>query len=454
MIILCCGLLHCSPASEITPKKNVLFISVDDLNDWVGVLNGHPQVRTPNIDKLASKGMLFTNAHTAAPACNPSRVAVMTGLHPTSTGIYLNEQPWRPILPDVITLPEYFRSNGYTTLGSGKIYHVPYPDPQAWDDYFPSKTNTKPKDPIPSGLPANGIPDKGWFDWGPLETQDKEMGDYKVAEWVIGQLKKNHDKPFFLAAGMWRPHLPWFVPEKYFKNYPLDSVKLPPYLENDLADIPDAGVRMANRSNDHEVVINYNQWQKAVQGYLASIEFADAQVGRILDALHNSRYKDNTTIVLWSDHGWQLGEKDAWRKFSLWERSTRVTFMIADPDIVSSGTSSYPINLIDVFPTLIELTGLPEKNDLDGLSLLPLLKQSEINWNRPSITTHGRGNHSVRDNRWRYIHYVDGSEELYDHDNDPNEWFNLANDPDYLLIKSKLQKWLPKNEAVTAPLQD
>jgi arylsulfatase A-like enzyme len=202
---------------------------------------------------------------------------------------------------------------------------------------------------------------------------------------------------------MWRPHLPWFAPQEYFDNYPLSSIKLPPYLENDLEDVPNEGIKMAKRSNDHEKVIEYNQWKSAIQGYLASIEFADAQVGRILEALNNSEFRDNTTIVLWSDHGWQLGEKEAWRKFSLWERSTRVTFIIVDPDIKKAGVSSRPINLIDVFPTLIDLTGSPKKEDLDGLSLLPLLKQNESDWSSPSITTHGRGNHSIRDDRWRYI---------------------------------------------------
>ncbi|MCO4822865.1 MAG: sulfatase [Flavobacteriaceae bacterium] len=454
MVSLCLLVPSCNQVTENKAKKNVLFISVDDLNDWVGVLNGHPQATTPNIDKLASQGVLFTNAHAAAPACNPSRVAIMTGLYPTSTGIYLNNHPWRPVIPDVVTIPEYFRDNGYSALGAGKIYHLPYPDSQAWDDYYPSKTKTKPDDPLPDILPANGIPKKGWFDWGPLDNKDEDMGDFKVADWVIDQLNKDQEKPFFLAAGMWRPHLPWFVPKEYFDNYPLGSIKLPPYLENDLEDVPNEGIKMAKRSNDHEKVIEYNQWKSAIQGYLASIEFADAQVGRILEALNNSEYRDNTTIVLWSDHGWQLGEKEAWRKFSLWERSTRVTFIIVDPDIKKAGISSRPVNLIDVFPTLIDLTDSPKKEDLDGLSLLPLIKQYEGDWSRPSITTHGRGNHSIRDDRWRYIKYSDGSEELYDHINDDNEWTNLANDTEYIEVKNRLAKWLPTNEAASAPLDE
>jgi arylsulfatase A-like enzyme len=453
VVTYCLGFSACDSVSESKSKKNVVFISVDDLNDWVGVLGGHPQATTPNIDKLASRGMLFTNAHAAAPACNPSRVAIMTGLHPTSTGIYFNNQPWRTVLPNVVTIPEYFRSNGYIAMGAGKIHHLPYPDPKAWDFYFPSKTKTKPDDPLPDELPVNGIPKKGWFDWGALDNKDEDMGDFKVADWVINQLDKDHEKPFFLAAGIWRPHLPWFVPKAYFSHYPLDSIQLPPYLKNDLDDVPAEGVKIAKRLNDHQKVIEYNQWKHAVQGYLASIEFADAQVGRIIDALNKSDYKDNTTIVLWSDHGWHLGEKDHWRKFTLWERSTRVTFMIIDPDVTKPGTSSRPINLIDVFPTLIDLTGLPKKGDLDGLSLLPLLKSNESDWSRPSITTHGRGNHSIRDDRWRYIRYADDSEELYDHQKDDNEWNNLAYDSAYFKIVNRLSKWLPKNEAASAPFR-
>lgn len=444
----------CDQRSEEKVRKNILFISVDDLNDWIGVLDGYPQATTPNIDKLAARGMLFTNAHSAAPSCNPSRVAIMTGLHPTSTGIYLNNQPWRPIIPDVITIPEYFRSNGYTAIGAGKIYHLRYPDPKAWDDYYPSKTKTKPDDPTPEILPVNGIPYTRHFDWGPLKLDDEQMGDTKVADWVIKQLQGEHEKPFFLAAGIYRPHLPWFVPQKYFDSNPLEEVQLPPYLKNDLDDISSSGVAMAKPMGDHKNIIKYNQWKKAIQGYLASIEFADAQVGRIIKALDNSQHSDNTTVILWSDHGWHLGEKDHWRKFTLWERSTRVAFMIIDPDFIKPGISSRPINLIDVFPTLIDLTGLPKREGLDGLSLLPLLKQEEGDWFRPSVTTHGRGNHSIRDDRWRYIRYSDGSEELYDHQKDDNEWTNLASNSEYFEVKNRLAKWLPKNEAVSAPIDE
>ena len=436
---------------EDSHKPNVLFIAIDDLNDWTGVLGGHPQTRTPNIDNLASQGMLFTNAHCAAPACNPSRVALLSGKRPTSTGIYINPQPWREVLSDVVTLPAYFKSNGYVSLGAGKIFHGIYPDTIAWDEYYPSKIQNRPADPRPDDMPINGIPNTRHFDWGPVQVDDKEMGDTKVADWVISQFQKEHEKPFFLAAGMFRPHLPWYVPQSYFDHYPLEGIQLPHFMESDLDDVPDAGIAMAKPNGDHKNVIDHDQWKKAVQGYLASIEFSDRQVGRIIKSLQQSPHKENTIIVLWSDHGWHLGEKSHWRKFALWERATRVTFMIVDPAIGITGQSSRPVNLVDIYPTLIDLTGLPQKDGLDGVSLRSLLEAPGASWPHVSITTHGRGSHAIRDDRWRYIRYADGSEELYDLQEDKNEWTNLADDPTSNEIKERLSQFLPTHEAPSAP---
>jgi arylsulfatase A-like enzyme len=368
---------------EEVDQPNILFIAVDDLNDWTGVLNGHPQVRTPNIDRLASRGVLFTNAHSPAPACNPSRVAVLTGLLPSTSGVYFNNQRWRQFLPDAETLPQYFMKNGYTALGAGKIFHSSFADPASWDKYFPSKRKTSPDDPFPKNIPLNGISSTRNFDWGPIDVEDREMGDYKLASWVIEQLHSTHKKPFFLAAGFYRPHLPWYVPKTYFDHYPLDSIQLPIVLANDLDDIPPAGISMANPMEHHKKVIAHDQWKKAVQGYLAAIEFADAQVGRVIDALDQSAYKDNTIIVLWSDHGWHLGEKSHWRKFALWERATRVTFMIFDPRDTKAGSRlSQPVNLLSIYPTLVELAGLPSKKAWMELAWDLLLKIP----NRPGTT--------------------------------------------------------------------
>ena len=294
----------------------------------------------------------------------------MTGLFPTSSGVYLNNQPWRPVLPDAVTLPRYFMAHGYQALGAGKIYHGWFPDPGSWNEYFPSQTKNRPDD-----RPLNGIPDTRPFDWGPVDVAEAEMGDAQVADWVIGKLHEEHDQPFFLASGFYRPHLPWYVPPVYFDRHPLDSVELPKVLENDLEDVPPAGIAMARRE-DHKNVIEHDQWQRAVQGYLASIEFADAQVGRVIDALEQSAHSNDTIIVLWSDHGWHLGEKSHWRKFALWERSTRVTFLVVVPGVTEpGGRSPRPVNLVDLYPTLVDLAGLPAPSGLDGVSLRPLLSR-------------------------------------------------------------------------------
>jgi len=449
----------CASASQRRVSKqarqpNVLFIAIDDLNDWVGCLGGHPDVKTPNLDKLAQRGVLFTNAHCSAPACNPSRASLMTGVLPSTSGVYHNPHPWRksPVLSDAVTLPQHFMAHGYRVVGGGKIYHGGFPDPPSWHEYFPSQKKNKPDDPMPVNRPLNGIPKTAHFDWGPVDVPDKEMGDSKVADWAIGELGKKHDKPFFLGCGFFRPHLPWYVPQKYFDMYPLDKVTLPNVNENDLDDVPPIGRRMARPEGDHKKVIEYKQWRKAVQAYLASISFVDNCVGRVIGALDKSGYADSTIIVLWGDHGWHLGEKLHWRKFALWEEATHAPLMIIAPAITRpGGRCPRPVSFIDIYPTLIDICGLSPKKELEGKSLLSLLKNPKASWQRPALTTHGRNNHSLRSERWRYIRYSDGTEELYDHDRDELEWNNLASDPEYAEIKKRLAKWLPKTNATDVP---
>jgi arylsulfatase A-like enzyme len=426
-------------------KPNVLFIGIDDLNDWIGCLGGHPDVKTPNIDRLAKRGVLFTSAHCAAPACNPSRAALMTGIRPSTSGVYHNPNPWRqsPVLKNAVTLPQHFMAHGYRVTGSGKMYHGSFPDPQSWQEYWPSLTQQQPKGPAPANRPLNGIPNTSHFDWGPLKADKSDMSDWKVTDYVTGQLKKEHDKPFFLACGIYRPHLPWYVPQKYFDLYPLDKITLPTIKEDDLDDVPPIGKKMSG-GRDHSKVIKYNQWRKAVQGYLASISFTDECVGRVIDALDNSEYADNTIIVFWADHGWHLGEKLHWRKFSLWEEATHNPMMFVVPGVTKPNTRcDRPVTLLDIYPTLIDVCGLAPKKQLEGVSLKPLLENPKQKWDRPALTTHGKNNHSVRSRRWRYIRYSDGTEELYDHDKDQLEWTNLAADPKYADVKKQLAKWMP-----------
>lgn len=441
-------------------KPNVLFIAVDDLNDWIEPLDGHPQAKTPNLARLARRSTLFAKAYTAAPACNPSRAALMTGIAPFKSGVYNNRQAWRPAMREAVTLPQAFMSNGYWAGGAGKIYHGVYPDPPSWNEFWPSKTVQRENDPRPAALPANGIPGTGNFDWGALDADAAEMSDFKVAEWVVAKLRQPHDKPFFLACGIFRPHLPWHVPRNYLERFPADSIQLPAVFNGDLSDVPEAGVRMARPERDHASVVEHGQWSEAVRSYLASVNFADDMIGMVLDALDESGHAESTVVVLWGDHGWHLGEKHHWRKFALWEEATRVPLLISAPPGtpgLPEGTrdgavSPRPVNLLDIYPTLLELAGLEPQPRLDGRSLVPLLRNPELPW-QPTVTTYGRLNHAVRSDNFRYIRYADGAEELYDHRVDPMEWTNLAEDELYAEAKRELAKWLPSINAPEAPEQ-
>jgi arylsulfatase A-like enzyme len=280
------------------------------------------------------------------------------------------------------------------------------------------------------------------------------MPDYRTASWAAGFLAHKQDRPFFLAVGFIKPHLPFYAPRKYFYLYPLDKVELPKVLANDLDDVPPAGVRLARPEGDHKKVVAAGQWKKAVQAYLACVSFADAQVGRVLEALAAGPHAGNTVVVLWGDHGWHLGEKQHWRKFALWEEATRTTFIVTAPGLAGAGRRcGRTVSLMDVYPTLTELCGLKPRPGPEARSLVPLLRDPGREWGHPALTTHGRNNHAVRSERWRYIRYADGSEELYDHDADPLEWKNLAGDAKYAAVKKELAGHLPKVNAKDAPRQ-
>ncbi|MEA3364065.1 MAG: sulfatase, partial [Candidatus Hydrogenedentes bacterium] len=313
-------------AGERRKRPNVLFIAIDDLNDWVGCLGGHPDARTPNIDRLAARGVNFTRAYCSAPACNPSRTSLLTGKLPSTSGVYHNNQPWRPAMPDAVTLPQHFMANGYRVMGCGKIFHGRFPEPESWHEYFDNAGS-----PLPPNRPLNGIPRTAHFDWGPMDCNDEDMNDWKLIDWAQTRLEREWDKPFFLAVGLVKPHLPWYVPRKYFDLFPPDKITLPDVNANDLDDVPEAGRKMARTQSDHRRVLETENWRKAVSGYLATGAFTDACVGRLIDILDNSPYADNTIIVLWSDHGWHLGEKLHWRKFALWEEATHNPLMFVVP---------------------------------------------------------------------------------------------------------------------------
>ncbi len=452
-----------SSAAELPAKPNVLFIAMDDLNDWIGCMGGHPQTITPNLDRLAASGVLFTNAHCPAPACNPCRSAIFTGRAPNSSGMYDNRQQMREVMPDETLIPQTFRNHGYHAAGSGKLLHY-FIEAKSWDEYFPE---AKTENPLPEtyypkerpvSLPIGGPWQYVETDWAALDITDEQFGgDWAVSKWMGEQLNRKHDKPMFLAGGIYRPHEPWFVPKKYFEPFPLDAILLPPgYNENDLDDVPELGVKAArNRYFAH--IQEQNQWRQGVQGYLASIHFADAMLGRILEALDAGPNADNTIVVLWSDHGWQLGEKEHWQKYTGWRAVTRVPLIVRVPRGVSSrlpeGTNAgtlceAPVNLLSLYPTLLELCELPPKDNCDGPSLVPLLQNAKAYWPHKSVTyLSSPGSYSVSDKSQRYIHYRDGTEELYDIPSDPYEWTNLAAREDSAKLLAKFRSRAPQNFA-------
>ena len=451
-----------SQASD-KPKPNVLFIAIDDLNDWIGCLGGHPQTITPNLDRLASSGVLFTNAHCPAPACNPSRSAIFTGRSPHRSGLYDNRQQMREVMPDEVLIPKYFQQHGYFAAGSGKLLHY-FIDADSWDDYFPrpETENPFPETFYPKQRPVN-LPRGGpWqyieTDWAALDVSDKDFGgDWSVTRWIGEQLGKSHDQPFFLGCGIYRPHEPWFVPKKYYEPFPLESIQLPPgYRADDLGDVPMAGVRMAkNRYFAH--IQKQGQWKKGIQGYLASIHFADAMLGRVMSALESGPNAENTIVVLWSDHGWQLGEKEHWQKYTPWRAVTRIPLIIRVPNSLAStlpnGTPQarcdYPVNLLSLYPTLLELCGLPELDSCDGPSLVPLLQDpGTAVWPHASITFLAKpGSFAISGKTHRYIHYAEGSEELYDINADPFEWTNLAKQNSHSSQLAEFRAMAPKKFA-------
>ena len=424
--------------SAATPQKpNVLFIAVDDLRDWVGYFGHNPQAKTPNYDRLSRMGVSFTHAYCASPVCNPSRAALMSGMRAPTTGVYENNVDFRPIIPADKMLTTSFRQAGYFVHGSGKIYHESYRRRSEWDDYL-DQEGGNPK--VPAGQ-SDGV---GGIKFAALDCRDEDISDWGIADYGIASLGKKHDKPFFLAVGFHKPHMPWNVPRKWFDLFPLESIKLPPYLENDLDDLPPAAVRMAHPETDHVPMQKSGRWKEAIQAYLATIAYCDMNLGRLLDAFEKSAYKDNTIICLWGDHGWHLGEKHHWRKFALWEEATKAPFIWVVPGMTKPNTiCERTVDFMSIFPTLTELCGIPTPAHNEGVSIKALLANPQTPWDLPGVTTYRYQNHTVRSADWRYIRSANGDEELYDERQDPNEWKNLARQPELAAKKAELAKFMP-----------
>ena len=470
LLFLMAGLLSAIGAG----RPHVLFVAVDDLNDWIGCLGGHPQARTPNMDRLAARGILFTNAHCVAPACNPSRAAVFSGRVPGVTGVWSNESgSLSRRYPGGRLLSTAFAESGYRTRGAGKLLHSRggksfgeyYGVNQRWSPLskeevkytrkeLPSKVTANPRHLARDSrgrkvvLPLNRMPsdrkptqtDGESFDWGGWDVPDTDFGDTRITDWAIGKLKEGESDPLFLAVGYYRPHIPLWAPKRFFERFRDDPGKLPPVKGADLNDLGEMGrkwAREAVTAGSHATVVEYGQWQAAVEAYLACTTYVDYEIGRLLKALDQSAMGENTWIILWSDHGWHLGEKEHWGKWTGWERSTRVPLIVVPPrtqaaEFAAGGLRCHqPVSLLDLYPTLVELCTLKGAGPLDGQSLVPLLREPSRSTGRVVTTTFDRGNISLRGERWRYIRYASGEEELYDLKADPNEWSNLAGRPEH-----------------------
>lgn len=427
------------------PKPNVLFIAVDDLNHWVGYLGRNKQTITPNMDRLAQRGVWFTRSYCAAPVCNPSRAALMSGLRPGASGVYDNSENFQPAIPTDITLTTQFRKAGYFVCGAGKIYHSSVYRAAEWDEWMKNAGGGRLEEDNSPGAAVRA----GKLPIVPLNCRDEDMPDYKFVDYAIRQLSRKHDKPFFIACGLTKPHLPWSVPKKYYDKFPLEQIELPPYREDDLNDLPPVALRFANGpSNDHEAIMQSggtNVWKQAIRAYLATINFCDAMVGRLLDAYEASPSRDNTILCFWSDHGWHLGEKHHWRKFALWEETTRAPMIWVVPGVTRPNSRcDRTVDFMGIYPTLMDLCGLPTPRHVQGKSLRPLLVDPKTPWTAPAITTYRQNNHTVRTEQWRYTRYSDGGEELYNEAKDPYEWTNLARDgaqPEP--ARAELNKYLP-----------
>ena len=460
--ILSClfGVLLLSPSFasvQDVPRKDVLFIVVDDLNDWVSLLDPAAPIQTPNLERLAARGMVFTRAYCASPACNPSRAATLTGLRPTSTGVYGNKSDWRRAMPERPTIMQRFMTAGYEVRGAGKIFHHhlkgAFHDDASFHDFQHMPPQLYPAKKL-NGAEKYGSRNTDWGEWPP---QIENTIDFQTADYCIEALAKPPvGRPLFLACGIFKPHSPFFAPAEFHRPY--DKINLPNRKVDDWNDLPAGATRlMASKKWFWRGMMGVERqrtgaYHDFVRAYAACAAFADAQIGRVLDALDKSPRRDSTIVVLWADHGFHLGEKDHIEKFALWEKSNHIPLIVVAPGVARPGSRcDRPVDMTVLYPTLLELCHLPADAVCDGTSLVPLLRDPNAQWETPALMTYMPGNHAVRSDRWRYIRYADGSEELYDHESDPYEWTNLAGDVRFDAVKQSHREWLPKREAGQVP---
>ncbi len=438
-------------APALAAPPNVLFIAADDLNHDMGCYN-HPLVETPHLDRLARESTVFERAYCQYPQCSQSRSSMLTGLRPDTIQIYDLRTHFRDTTPDAVTLPQLFRQHDYFVARSGKIYHYGNPgdigtdgldDKASWD----LVTNPSGRDKAEEHLVTNATSQRGLgssISWLAAEGTDEEQTDGLVATSIISLMEQHRDRPFFLAAGFFRPHSPYIAPKRYFDMYPLDRIDMPEVSRDDFAGIP--SIALASTNPWPWFGVSREEARRGKQAYYATVTFVDAQVGRLLDALDRLDLADNTIVVFWSDHGYFLGEKGLWKKQSNFERVARAPFILKAPGVTSPGTCERPVEFLDIYPTLADLCGLPTPDELEGTTLRPLLNDAQAEWDRPAFTqVHRRRNirgYSIRTNRWRYTEWgPEGSEgnELYDHDQDPDERNNLAESQEHAERVERLQ---------------
>lgn len=447
-----------SVQSEKNEKLNVLFIAADDMNCDLGVY-GNPQVKTPHLDRLAKMGVRFDRAYCQQPLCGPSRASIMTGLRPDTLDMHTLKHELRKKNPNVVTLGQLFKKNGYFSARAGKIYHYGNPsqigtdandDPATWSErYNPAGIDKKQEDKITRYSKNRGLGiSMAW--WDPV-SKDEEHTDGMVATKIIELMAKHRDEPFFLAAGFFNPHCPYVAPKRYFDLYPINTITVPDLkkAKADLKDVPAMAIQRDMRGWPYYFSLNEEQARKCKQAYYACNSFVDAQVGRLLDALEANKLMDKTVIVFWSDHGYFLGEKGLWYKRKAFERSARMPMIIAGPGVARNASTGKPVELLDLYPTLADLCGLAAPANLEGQSLRPLLeKPSTAKWTKPAVTQVWHNpkawGYSIRTERWRYTEWLEGKagRELYDHANDSEEITNLAKSPEHSATIAKLSAQL------------
>ena len=465
-LLLMIGLL--GPGTVVADKQpNVLFIISDDLNNNVGCY-GDTQVATPNIDRIAKRGTRFEHAYCQYPLCGPSRNSMLTGLYPNSTGIHQNSQIFRQSIPSHHSMPQAFRLDGYFAARVGKLYHYNVPksvgtnghdDPGSWElELNPAGCDRLLEEPDIFSLKKNSF--GGTLSWYASPRGDHLHTDGMLAEdatWILERCAKKKERPFFLALGFYRPHTPYVAPKPYFDEYGLDSMPIVQGVEEDVKDLPEAALK--SHKKEHELLTD-DLRRKAIQAYFASITFMDAQVGRVLDSLESLGLSDNTIVVFTSDHGYHLGEHGLWQKMSLFEESARVPLIVAAPGMSGGQVAKSPVGLIDLYPTLTEICDVQDPDNLQGQSLVPFLQDPSTKGRGWTISQvmRDRNNkpffgYSIRTPRFRYTEWKKGEKgrELYDHNADPKEQTNIADDTEFASTVSELSRLLRKEIPTTYP---